>query len=95
MTDNGGTGSADATIVVAPRVNYLPLMIKNYVPPTPACYPHLWRAQATGSAPHGIALNADLGHVYVANHDDASLSVFDADTLLPITRVGAGDRPTA
>jgi YVTN family beta-propeller protein len=94
VTDkNGGTGSTWARIEVAPRMDYLPLVIKHYPRPKPGCYPYLWRAQPTGNAPHGIALNPNLGQVYVANYDDDSLSVLDADSLLPVTTVGAGGGP--
>jgi YVTN family beta-propeller protein len=98
VTDNNdGMGSAEASIEVAPRVDYLPLVLRGYRPPPPPppadCYPVALASVGVGQAPHGVAVNAAAKELYVANHEGDSLSVLDADSLLPVTTVGAGDGP--
>ena len=62
-------------------------------PPPPDCYPALTATVGVGAAPHGVAINADAGLLYVANHDDDTLSVVDGGTYGLVTTVSVGDGP--
>jgi YVTN family beta-propeller protein len=51
---------------------------------------------AVGSLPDGLAVNADLNRIYVANFGAGTVSVIDgaADTVLQTLNVGAGSQPS-
>src|SRR5215831_2096626 len=44
---------------------------------------------------HGIALAPDLGRGFVSNGREGTVTIFDLETLKPITKVKAGDNPDA
>src|SRR5713101_7981559 len=44
---------------------------------------------------HGIALAPDLGRGFTSNGREGTVSIFDLDTLKPITKVKAGENPDA
>jgi len=44
---------------------------------------------------HGIALAPDLGRGFVSNGREGTVTIFDIETLKPITKVKAGDNPDA
>jgi YVTN family beta-propeller protein len=46
-----------------------------------------------GDAPHGVAVNAAAKRVYVANHNDDTLSIINTDTYALVHTVAVGDGP--
>ena len=46
-----------------------------------------------GDTPHGVALNDDIGRLYVANHDD-TLTIVNSATFSLISDVAVGDSPS-
>src|ERR1700680_1204750 len=44
---------------------------------------------------HGIALAPELGRGFVSNGREGTVTIFDIETLKPITKVKAGDNPDA
>ena len=44
---------------------------------------------------HGIALAPDLGRGFVSNGREGTVTIFDIETLKPITKIKAGDNPDA
>jgi YVTN family beta-propeller protein len=77
------------------------LMVVEPPPPSPspspseegACYPAFLGEAAVGQAPHGVTVDITGHRMYVANHDDDTLSVVDTVTYNVIDTVHVGDGP--
>jgi len=77
-------------------VVYLPLLLKDYTPPPPpppGCYPAELAAVGVGRAPHGVAVNSGAQRLYVANHDDDTLSIINSQTYTVVATKAVGDGP--
>jgi YVTN family beta-propeller protein len=63
-------------------------------PPSPTdCYPLPLASVAVGRAPHGVAVNAAAKRVYVANHEDHTLSIVNSGTYALVTTKAVGNGP--
>jgi YVTN family beta-propeller protein len=74
---------------------YLPLVLRQTLrtPKSPDCYPALWLEPTVGHTPHGVAVDG-VGHrLFVANHDDNTLSILSTQTYQPLGTVAVGNGP--
>jgi YVTN family beta-propeller protein len=78
-TDYGCDAYYDLRISGPPVHVYLPLILKNY-PPGPPCCPMVETTVDVDDMPWGMAINTAANHIYVANHNDDSISVIDGGT---------------
>ena len=62
-------------------------------PPPPDCYPVERATVGVGDAPHGVALNSGGNRLYVANHDDDTLTVVNTANYSPVLTVSVGNGP--
>jgi len=61
--------------------------------PVPGCYPALWLEPEVGDAPHGVAVDGPGRRLYVANHDDDTLSILSTLSYQPVGTVAVGAGP--
>jgi YVTN family beta-propeller protein len=62
-------------------------------PETAGCYPVLLTTAGVGQAPRGVAVNSAAHRLYVANHDQDTLSVIDSSTYALLASPAVGDGP--
>jgi YVTN family beta-propeller protein len=66
-------------------------------PPTPPvppdCYPKFQQNVDVGQVPHGVAINSNDKRLYVANHQEDTLSVINSETYGVVATVDVGKRP--
>jgi YVTN family beta-propeller protein len=71
-----------------------PVPPKPTPPPVPSdCYPLFQEAVDVGDAPHGVAANSAGKRLYVADHDDATLSIVNSETYAVVNTVPVGTGP--
>jgi YVTN family beta-propeller protein len=62
-------------------------------PEPPDCYPWLEAEVGVGETPHGVAFNSDANRIYVANHDENTLSAINGVTYGIVDTSPAGVGP--
>ncbi len=85
-------GSGDVTAMFLDDVS-LEVCPEEPPPEPPDCYPWQQAAVDVGDAPHGVAVNSVANRIYVANHDENTLSKINGATYNVVATSPAGVGP--